>query len=91
MQPFIVPYTASKHAVTGMARALAAELGKHLIRVNSVHPGPVTTAVGTGDMVAGADHGDGYQPAVDPHVDTFPANLGGRTRRHCRCGVLAGR
>jgi SDR family mycofactocin-dependent oxidoreductase len=52
-QPFMVHYTASKHAVTGMARAFAAELGVHAIRVNSVHPGPVNTAMGGGDM-AGA-------------------------------------
>ena len=51
MQPFMVHYTASKHAVTGMARAFAAELGMHSIRVNSVHPGPVNTAMGGGDMV----------------------------------------
>jgi SDR family mycofactocin-dependent oxidoreductase len=53
VQPFMVHYTASKHAITGMARAFAAELGKHSIRVNSVHPGPVNTAMGSGDMVAG--------------------------------------
>ena len=52
VQPFMIHYTASKHAVTGMARAFAAELGKHSIRVNSVHPGPVNTAMGDGDMVA---------------------------------------
>ncbi|MBV9514043.1 MAG: mycofactocin-coupled SDR family oxidoreductase [Mycobacteriaceae bacterium] len=52
MQPFMIHYTASKHATTGMARAFAAELGKHSIRVNSVHPGPVDTAMGGGDMVA---------------------------------------
>jgi SDR family mycofactocin-dependent oxidoreductase len=52
LQPFMIHYTASKHAVTGMARAFAAELGKHKIRVNSVHPGPVNTAMGSGDMVA---------------------------------------
>ena len=40
LQPFMIHYTASKHAVTGMARAFAAELGRHSIRVNSVHPGP---------------------------------------------------
>ncbi|MBH0778029.1 mycofactocin-coupled SDR family oxidoreductase [Nocardia bovistercoris] len=51
MQPFMVHYTASKHAVTGMARGLAAELGKHNIRVNSVHPGAVSTDMGTGTMV----------------------------------------
>src|SRR5277367_2043779 len=52
MQPFMVHYTASKHAVTGMARAFAAELGRHSIRVNSVHPGPVNSAMGSGDMIA---------------------------------------
>jgi SDR family mycofactocin-dependent oxidoreductase len=52
MQPFMVHYTASKHAVTGLARAFAAELGKHSIRVNSLHPGPVNTAMGSGDMVS---------------------------------------
>ena len=50
IQPFMVPYTASKHAVTGMARAFAAELGKHNIRVNSIHPGAVETPMGSGDM-----------------------------------------
>ena len=47
LQPFMIHYTASKHAVTGMARAFAAELGKHSIRVNSVHPGPVFTPMGS--------------------------------------------
>ncbi|MEU0538463.1 mycofactocin-coupled SDR family oxidoreductase [Nocardia sp. NPDC005978] len=52
LQPFMVHYTASKHVVTGMARALAAELGKHAIRVNSVHPGAVNTPMGSGDMIS---------------------------------------
>jgi NAD(P)-dependent dehydrogenase (short-subunit alcohol dehydrogenase family) len=47
----MVHYTASKHAVVGMAKAFAAELGKHSIRVNSVHPGPVLTEMGSGNMV----------------------------------------
>ena len=50
MQPFMVHYTTSKHAVTGMARAFAAELGRHNIRVNSVHPGAVNTPMGSGSM-----------------------------------------
>lgn len=41
--PFNLPYTASKFAVTGMGKTFAAELGKHRIRVNTVHPGPVDT------------------------------------------------
>jgi len=51
LQPFMIHYTASKHAVTGMARAFAAELGPHSIRVNSVHPGPVVTEMGSVEMV----------------------------------------
>jgi SDR family mycofactocin-dependent oxidoreductase len=37
-------YTASKHAVVGLARTLANELGPRRIRVNTVHPGAVGTA-----------------------------------------------
>ena len=51
LQPFMVHYIASKHAVTGVARAFAAELGKYKIRVNSVHPGPVNTPMGSDEMV----------------------------------------
>ncbi|MFV0372805.1 mycofactocin-coupled SDR family oxidoreductase [Microbacterium sp.] len=50
VQPFMIHYTTSKHAVTGMTRAFAAELGKHNIRVNSVHPGGVMTPMGSGNM-----------------------------------------
>lgn len=50
MQPFMVHYTTSKHAVTGMARAFAAELGQHGIRVNSLHPGGVNTPMGSDAM-----------------------------------------
>jgi SDR family mycofactocin-dependent oxidoreductase len=52
VQPFMVPYTTSKFAVRGMAKAFAAELAKHHIRVNSVHPTGVNTPMGTGDMQA---------------------------------------
>jgi SDR family mycofactocin-dependent oxidoreductase len=52
VQPFMVPYTTSKFAVRGMAKAFAAELGKHNIRVNSVHPTAVNTPMGSGTMAA---------------------------------------
>ncbi|WP_210086695.1 mycofactocin-coupled SDR family oxidoreductase [Mycobacterium sp. OAE908] len=51
MEPFMIAYTASKHGVTGLARAFAAELGVHNIRVNSLHPGSVVTPMGSGRMV----------------------------------------
>jgi len=49
-QPFMVPYTTSKFAVRGMAKAFAAELGQHGIRVNSVHPTGVATPMGSGNI-----------------------------------------
>lgn len=58
VQPSMVSYTTSKHAVAGMTRAFAAELGKHKIRVNSIHPGAVDTPMGTPflpQFVASAD------------------------------------
>ena len=50
VQPFMVPYTTSKFAVRGMAKAFAAELAGHGIRVNSVHPTGVATPMGSGRM-----------------------------------------
>jgi SDR family mycofactocin-dependent oxidoreductase len=44
-------YTASKHAVVGLARTLANELGPRGIRVNTVHPGPVATPMVLNDQM----------------------------------------
>jgi len=43
--PTLAQYTASKHAVVGLMRTLAAELAPHVIRVNSVHPTGVDTTM----------------------------------------------
>jgi NAD(P)-dependent dehydrogenase (short-subunit alcohol dehydrogenase family) len=51
VQPFLVPYTTSKFAVRGMAKAFAVELGEHNIRVNSVHPCAVQTPMGGGGVL----------------------------------------
>jgi SDR family mycofactocin-dependent oxidoreductase len=44
-------YTAAKHAVVGLMRTLARQLGPHSIRVNTVHPGGVGTAMSTNDSM----------------------------------------
>ena len=41
-------YTTSKHGVLGFTRALAAELGKHGIRVNAIGPGLIETPLNAG-------------------------------------------
>jgi SDR family mycofactocin-dependent oxidoreductase len=62
--PFLVPYVASKHGVTGLARAFAHELAKDGIRVNSVHPTGVDTPMGTGDGSGGIEQGIAANPRV---------------------------
>jgi NAD(P)-dependent dehydrogenase (short-subunit alcohol dehydrogenase family) len=50
--PFLSPYVAAKHGVTGIARSLANELARHHIRVNTVHPTGVNTPmlIGLGSL-----------------------------------------
>jgi SDR family mycofactocin-dependent oxidoreductase len=50
--PFMTPYVASKHGVTGLARAFAHELAEHHIRVNSLHPAGVDTPMVSAEGVA---------------------------------------
>jgi SDR family mycofactocin-dependent oxidoreductase len=71
VQPFMVPYTASKWAVRGMAKALAAELARHRIRVNSLHPTGVRTPMAGGHM----QEGIGAGLAVDPRLGGMYTNL----------------
>jgi SDR family mycofactocin-dependent oxidoreductase len=71
MQPFMIHYTASKHAVTGMTRAFAAELGAHRIRVNSVHPGGVNTPMGSGDMMTAIERTNASYPRLAGMGTTF--------------------
>ena len=51
--PFYAPYVAAKHAVVGIARSMANELAEYGVRVNTVHPAGVRTA-----MSQGLDMGD---------------------------------
>ncbi|MFE6195832.1 glucose 1-dehydrogenase [Streptomyces sp. NPDC057838] len=50
---FYAPYTASKWAVRGLTKTAALELGRDNIRVNSIHPGVVSTPLVNEPTVAG--------------------------------------
>jgi SDR family mycofactocin-dependent oxidoreductase len=58
-------YTASKHAVVGLARTLANELGERRIRVNTVHPGAVATAMTFNDATFKRLRPDLDKPTAD--------------------------
>lgn len=71
MQPFMIHYTTSKHALVGLTRGFAAELGKHGIRVNSVHPGGVATPMGSGDMIGAIERTNASNPKLALMGTTF--------------------
>lgn len=62
-------YGASKWAVRGMTKIAAKELGRHAIRVNSIHPGFIDT-----DMLAQA--GDSYEQRAQMAKSTPIGRLG---------------
>jgi (+)-trans-carveol dehydrogenase len=51
-QTGLLPYTAAKHGVVGLMRALSASLGEHWIRVNAICPGNTATDMVLNDHVA---------------------------------------
>ena len=64
----VTDYAAAKAALTNLTKALAEEFGPQGVRVNTVSPGPVRTAIWEGDggfgqtmagAMAGGDH-DGF-------------------------------
>jgi NAD(P)-dependent dehydrogenase (short-subunit alcohol dehydrogenase family) len=55
--PHIPAYVASKHAVVGLVRSVAQEVGRWGIRVNAVAPGPIATEALLGRMAARSGRG----------------------------------
>lgn len=72
----LLAYTATKFAVRGMTKTAALELGRHGIRVNSIHPGAVATR-----LIGGAAPED-----VDPAFADQPI---GRIARPAEIARLA--
>jgi len=66
-------YTASKHAVVGLARTLANELGGQRIRVNTVHPGAVGTAMTLNEATFKRLRPDLDRPTADDVVEVLAA------------------
>jgi NAD(P)-dependent dehydrogenase (short-subunit alcohol dehydrogenase family) len=65
--PTFSAYTASKHAVIGMTKAVALEYGKHNVRANVVCPSAMSTAMGQ-EAAEGIDPDDpsvGWQVMID--------------------------
>jgi 3alpha(or 20beta)-hydroxysteroid dehydrogenase len=57
-------YGASKFAVTGMTKSAAAELARHHVRVNSIHPGMIETDMMTEVTGGSAERHDRFARSV---------------------------
>lgn len=69
--PNLAHYAAAKHGVVGMMRSLANELGDRGIRVNSVHPTAVDTAMIHNDFTYRLFRPDLDDPGRDDVVELF--------------------
>ena len=66
-------YTASKHAVVGLARSMANELAPYMIRVNTVHPTSVDTPMIQNEMTYAMFRPDLEHPTRDDAREAFQA------------------
>ncbi|MBK1784309.1 SDR family NAD(P)-dependent oxidoreductase [Prauserella cavernicola] len=74
--PFYAPYVASKWALRGLTRTAALELGRHGIRVNSIHPGVISTPLINASIAGQPPISEYYspEPYAIPRMGT-PADI----------------
>jgi NAD(P)-dependent dehydrogenase (short-subunit alcohol dehydrogenase family) len=62
--PLVIDYSAAKAALTNFCKSLSKEVGPHGVRVNTISPGPVATALWLGDegVAATVARASGGQP-----------------------------
>ena len=67
----VADYSASKHALVGLARSLAKDAGRYRIRVNTVHPGSIPTKLLLHDTMYGIFRPDLENPTLDDCMRAF--------------------
>ncbi len=77
-------YTASKHAVLGIVRATALDVGRYGIRVNALGPGPIATDALLGRLHSRAEQGE---PPPEMVLERFAADTA--LRRIATAGDVA--
>ncbi len=75
--PHLAPYTASKHAVIGLAKSAAAEGAPDGVRVNTVNPGPIDTRM-IADINRGRSPADEGTAARQAGIARIPTGRYGR-------------
>lgn len=65
----VAHYTAAKHGVVGLMRALAKELAPHRVRVNTVHPTNVNTTMIQNDSVRRVFRPDRENPTIEEFAE----------------------
>ena len=84
-------YTASKHAVVGMTRQLAAEYGARGIRSNAICPGSIATNLrqNTAEIIGVADSGRGLGTmAPDAFAQIVPLGVRGQPEDIAKAAIF---